>query len=443
MERKIKRIVAMIVVLLLGMNTVPAIVDAAGETANEEAKIIETVFDDRDPRIVYEGDWKQDPNPNSDCYGGTLMQIKSGAGSVSLTFDGTKVAFKTTVSGDGKRGYVDIYLDGEKVRKDLYLRRSTFGGQGGFNFAAYTSDELENGRHTIQVVVNKSSNSQWVDMDAFVVSGPEGVPEITTGSFPTGTVGSAYRTTLKSTGSERISWAISEGSSLPAGLELKENVISGTPTVAGEYTIQLKAENTVGSAEKEFKLMIEDPEQGYYDVSGYRSGMAYTPPVKDDCVFAGWYTDDTYTTPLGKNVTTGMAYAKFVDAEVLSVKYQIGYGTTLDDTEAKLRFVTTVDSLRYESVGFRIKKGENEPFEETTKTVYETLAGYKDESTKESYKPSVFSEDSKFFMALRLAEIPQDDFDVKIVVTPLWVTLDGTTVFGAERELTIQEAISN
>ena len=45
------------------------------------------------------------------------------------------------------------------------------------------------------------------------------------------------------------------------------------------------------------------------------------------CIFdAGWFTDETYTTPYTK--TTGNAYAKFVDASMMTVKKQFNANAT-------------------------------------------------------------------------------------------------------------------
>ena len=81
-------------------------------------------------------------------------------------------------------------------------------------------------------------------------------PKITTASLPNGTVNEEYNQTLAATGSDTITWSIADGSSLPAGLSLDENTITGTPTAAGTSTFTVKAENTAGSDSKELTLTI-------------------------------------------------------------------------------------------------------------------------------------------------------------------------------------------
>ena len=54
-------------------------------------------------------------------------------------------------------------------------------------------------------------------------------------------------------------------------------------------------------------------ETATYDVANYKGEKEeanWTYPSVEGKVFAGWFTDETYTTPYTK--TTGNAYAKFV-----------------------------------------------------------------------------------------------------------------------------------
>jgi len=103
----------------------------------------------------------------------------------------------------------------------------------------------------------------------------------------------------------------------------------------------------------------------YKDISEYR-GMEKTYPTKEGYVFAGWWkgvtegaTDvkDTNLTAVSKSTTEGSAWAKFVPEEVLSVKVQISPSLPeVDENEnVSLRLVTTVDSLKYSEVGFKVR----------------------------------------------------------------------------------------
>lgn len=83
-------------------------------------------------------------------------------------------------------------------------------------------------------------------------------PKITTDSLPDGTVNQLYTATLQATGNG-ITWSLDSGSTLPSGLKLENDTISGTPTAAGTSTFIVKAENTAGSDSKELTLTISEP----------------------------------------------------------------------------------------------------------------------------------------------------------------------------------------
>ena len=80
-------------------------------------------------------------------------------------------------------------------------------------------------------------------------------PTITTTSLNNGTEGSSYSQTLTATGTAPITWSVS--GSLPAGLRLNGNTISGTPTAQGTSNFTVTTTNAYGSDSKQFTLTIE------------------------------------------------------------------------------------------------------------------------------------------------------------------------------------------
>ena len=176
--------------------------------------------------------------------------------------------------------------------------------------------------------------------------------------------------------------------------------------------------------------------QAYSEISTYRTEGNYTAPGTpsgySDYVFAGWFSDETCTTET--TATSGSAYAKFVVKDVMGVKAQFLAGTVYDSEKSSMRFVTTVDSLDYEEVGFKcVLNGETKTAKSST--VYKKLyAAFTREDGSTAYSellPTSFSETtSKYFMACILKNIPNADFGDAIEITPYWVTLDGTTVYG-------------
>ncbi len=80
-------------------------------------------------------------------------------------------------------------------------------------------------------------------------------PKITTASLSNGEAGTAYSQTLAAEGNP-TNWSITSGS-LPAGLNLNGNTISGTPTTANTYSFTVTATNDYGSDSKQFTLTVD------------------------------------------------------------------------------------------------------------------------------------------------------------------------------------------
>lgn len=177
---------------------------------------------------------------------------------------------------------------------------------------------------------------------------------------------------------------------------------------------------------------------GFYQVEDYKGDLDKTEwktPTADGKVFAGWYTDEKCNTVYKK--TTGLAYAKFVDADVLKVKYQMMEATTADSESTDIRLITTIDSVDYKKVGFQYTIGSGEEAVTSSTVAYKSLGAV----SGTTYKPSDFSANSKYFIIYTLIDIPNSEFDKDIQVTPYWVTEDGTTVYGALRMFKIQDTI--
>jgi hypothetical protein len=80
---------------------------------------------------------------------------------------------------------------------------------------------------------------------------------ITTTSMPSGNVGTAYSAALNATGgSTPYTWALISGS-VPPGLTLNGNVLSGTPTTAGSYVLQVRVtDSAAATATQTFTITI-------------------------------------------------------------------------------------------------------------------------------------------------------------------------------------------
>jgi hypothetical protein len=81
---------------------------------------------------------------------------------------------------------------------------------------------------------------------------------ITTGSLPDGTAGSAYSTTISTSGgAPPITFSLAQGS-LPAGLSISSGgTISGTPTVVGNSTFRVQASDAAAqTVTRQFHISV-------------------------------------------------------------------------------------------------------------------------------------------------------------------------------------------
>ena len=148
-------------------------------------------------------------------------------------------------------------------------------------------------------------------------------------------------------------------------------------------------------------------------------------------VFAGWYADEAcIQTPIrtAGEVTGDTVYALFLTKDVLSVKAQLAVQSA-DATKAELRFVTTVDSLRYKEAGFEITIN-GTPYHMPSKTVYTKLYAVNKDQSVDTLYPQMFSDVSNYFWAVTVTGIPESAWDNVITVQPYWITMDGITVNG-------------
>ena len=158
-------------------------------------------------------------------------------------------------------------------------------------------------------------------------------------------------------------------------------------------------------------------------------------PTQTGKVFAGYYTDDTYETPVRDitGLTEGTDYvAKFVSDKVLQAKYQLTYLANEDQDSTRLRVVTTVDSTRYKRVGFfvSVNGGAEKTFGSTK--VAKRIVGTTDLGDLE-YVPTDFSPESQYFCAFNFT-VKKANYGATLTFTPFWETFDGTVVRGELHE---------
>lgn len=182
--------------------------------------------------------------------------------------------------------------------------------------------------------------------------------------------------------------------------------------------IAIKNGNNISYIQIRNVLATESKIGNQYDVEVYKKNNIY--PTKRGLIFAGWFSDADYTTAY--EGTSGNAYAKFIDEKVLSFKHQWAYN------HSAIRFVSTVDSLDCQEAGF-IFDGTygSRTINQTTKKVNKVYKTIK--AANQSVYPTVFSNESKYFFIYTIRGMDETQASTWNV-TPFFVTLDGTTVYG-------------
>lgn len=170
------------------------------------------------------------------------------------------------------------------------------------------------------------------------------------------------------------------------------------------------------------------------DISSYRETI-YTAPYKEGYVFGGWYKGDNDMEPIGDKVTGGEAYAKFVPEEVLQVYCQNTDGTAKRTDKTNVRLVTSVDSTMYKKIGFDIEvygTGKTQ-YNFETSVVYRKIVIASGSDAISINDSRHFSKASRYYVTVRMINIPNKGFDTPFLIKPYWITQDGTKVYGVDR----------
>lgn len=164
----------------------------------------------------------------------------------------------------------------------------------------------------------------------------------------------------------------------------------------------------------------------------------------NDWLFAGWFTDKTCSKALeGAIDTDATYYAKYVPAEVLSVKVQVTKDTDEKSPNADMRLVSTVDSLQYENVGFEVYyNGSTKAVKVNATTVYRRIEAGKG-GVDYGFSPNIFDTQSKYFITVTLKNVVNKNFANGFYIRPYWETLDGTTVYGVSRYARVEDSYLN
>lgn len=165
-------------------------------------------------------------------------------------------------------------------------------------------------------------------------------------------------------------------------------------------------------------------------------------PVMKGYLFAGYFKSEDCIVA-NKASEKDATYAKFVAEDVLDLKFQI----TKNDGKGSgynIRLISSVDGLAYKNVGFEVSYDNGEEIVTLNKemnAIYESIESKSgltvDDSYTESFSPKLIGENSEYFITAKLPVEENDETEYN--VQAYWTTLDGTTVYGNTRTVSLDD----
>ena len=180
----------------------------------------------------------------------------------------------------------------------------------------------------------------------------------------------------------------------------------------------------------------------YDDITTYTTATPKKAPIKEGYVFGGWYSEEQENAFITEEdiASVTSAYAKFVPAQVLSVKAQNMAETKADTEKTYVRVMASLDSTNYQKVGFDIwlsnKKQlfkDGGPLE--TDQIYKGLMV----GDKPVDATDIYGGVSKYISAWQLSNVAKKNYGEIIYVRPYWITMDGTKVEGLAKYVHIED----
>lgn len=234
----------------------------------------------------------------------TLLDSSRGFDIADVAWSGNTLTFSYSRARTGTNEYISAIIE-ENGAITYYGRILQLTSESGTASLSLPSGVALGDTTTLHVFNEQVNGDKRTDYASGLsgVSAPE-KPAITTTNLSGGKVGEAYSQTLAATGAAAITWSIESGS-LPAGLTLSGNTISGTPTTAGTFTFTVKAGNSVGNDTKELSIVVQaapvEPDPGQPPV--------ITSPTTDQKITVA--VDDTAT--LRVTAKDAQSYQWYVD----------------------------------------------------------------------------------------------------------------------------------
>ena len=205
-------------------------------------------------------------------------------------------------------------------------------------------------------------------------------------------------------------------------------------------------------------IYVQDSDN--YDIKQYwnADSTKRITPIKEGYVFGGWFEASTagvegaeqsaegvYYAPLEESdLQTSVpdtAYAKFVPAQVLSVKAQNQANISASSSKTHVRIISSLDSSNYEKVGFDIWLANKTQLLKSDNSALETTKIYTGLKEGDNVKTvaEVFGGVSEYLSVWQLNNVGNSNFSKIIYVRPYWITMDGTKVEGLAKYVHIED----
>ena len=157
--------------------------------------------------------------------------------------------------------------------------------------------------------------------------------------------------------------------------------------------------------------------------------------MEDGKYILGWKVNGQAVTQYDDQIEVAAYIADFIDTKMLQVKIQDDHANRTDTTHLTVRFIGSVNSLDYPSVGFALSLENAVPTIDTDKSVVLTRA-YRSLNASGVSKPAaeVYDPYSAYMFAYALNDIP---VDTTIYVRAYVKLADGTCIYGAARAVRI------
>lgn len=170
----------------------------------------------------------------------------------------------------------------------------------------------------------------------------------------------------------------------------------------------------------------------------YQDGSDY-----QEWTFRGWFHDELCTDGIEHEIVSGGAYAKFVPLILEECRGRTNAGVTMDSSTATYRVIIRSADLHLNKLGMIVETPNGKVREYMASQVYTTLLfGENDEyriKARETHEAMV----NGVFLTYRVSGVPNSFFPQIWTIEGLYLTNDGTKIYGFPNIVRVQDSIEN